>query len=218
MSFKPYLPSPDKLIWHPKDIEYFKEYPAPVMENLHRLHFCNINATIPFFSLILYGFACAIEAHKVLEIGSAEGYSAFYLAHAVKFNGLRYQVDNGMYYGIDITQTELVKERLDKEGLPNTLINMDSINLSPDTFKDITFDLIFQDGCHETDHVLHELEVLYPQLKGNGRGYWLMHDIFGPASEAYQKILEMIPDKYNFQHCAIHDASYGLGIFRKMEK
>ena len=38
-----YVPSKDKKIWHPKDIEYYKEYPAPLHENMQRMHFSNIN-------------------------------------------------------------------------------------------------------------------------------------------------------------------------------
>jgi predicted O-methyltransferase YrrM len=199
----------------PKDIEYFHDYPAPIMELIHSAHFININSTITFFGPMLYFFARAIEAHKVLEIGHAECYTGWYLANAVKDNGIRYDVKNGQYYGIDIVQTDLAKERL--KGLPVTVYNLDSMTLSPKTFEGVTFDIIFQDGAHDEEHVLYELETMYPQLKGNGQGYWIMHDVFGPAEESYHKILPMLTDKYNFQHCAIWSSSYGLGIFRKME-
>jgi predicted O-methyltransferase YrrM len=202
----------NKEITHPKDIEYFKEFPSPLMELIHSAHFTNINSTITFFGPLLYFFARAIEAHKILEIGHAECYTGWYLANAVKDNGIRYQVTNGQYYGIDIAQSELAKERL--TGLPATILNLDSAKLTQDTFKDITFDLIFQDGAHDTEHVLYELETLYPQLKGEGQGYFIMHDIFGPSEEAYHKVLKM---NYNFQHCAIWSSAYGLGIFRKMD-
>jgi len=36
---------------HPKDIEYFKEYPAPIMELIHSAHFTNINATDSFLAV-----------------------------------------------------------------------------------------------------------------------------------------------------------------------
>jgi len=225
---------------HEKDIEYFNEYPAPIMELIHSAHFVNINSTITFFGPMLYFFTRAIEAHKVLEIGHAECYTAWYLANAVKDNGIRYQVNGGQYYGIDIVQTDSAKEKM--RNLPATIMNLDSIKITPDTFKDITFDMIFQDGCHDEEHVLYELETLYPQLKGNGEGYWVMHDIFGPAEEAYHKVLKMLKpqevspedfygernkdgklhkalahNRYNFQHCAFWCSSYGLGIFRKMD-
>jgi len=203
---------------HPKDQEYFNEYDDPILKMHQEYHFTNINSTITWFGPMLYFFARAIEAHKICEIGHAEGYTAFYLAHAVKANGIRYQVKDGQYYGVDIARTEVMREDLAKYNLPATIINLDSAKITPETFKDITFDMIFQDGAHDTEHVLYELETLYPQLLGKGRGYWVMHDIYGPAEEAYHKILKMIPEKYNFQHCAIWSSSYGLGIFRKMDE
>lgn len=204
-------------IKHPKDIEYFTEYPSSVMESIHSTHFTNINHTIQFFGPMLYFLARAIESHQIIEVGHAEGYTSRYLAQAVKDNGLRYQVTSGMYYGIDIVQTEKVRDALTKLELPNTIINMDSINLNKDTFSDNQFDLIFQDGAHDEEHVLHELEVLYPKLKGDGKGYWIAHDVYGPSEEGYVKILKMIPKKYNFEFCRIWSSSYGLGIFRKMD-
>jgi len=200
------------VIEHQKDIEYFTEFPAPIMELIHSAHFININSTITFFSPMLYFFARAIETHKILEIGHAECYTAWYLANAVQDNGIRYQVKDGQYYGIDIVQTDLAIERL--KGLPVTIMNLDSANLTKDTFKDITFDLIFQDGAHDTEHVLYELETLYPQLKGEGMGYWIFHDSAGPAEEAWHKVIKN--DKYKFEYVRIL-SPYGLSIMRKIE-
>ena len=208
----------NKYIEHPKDIEEFTQHPAPLMELIHSSHFTNINATIAYFGPMLYFLTRAFLCQKVLEIGHAEGYTAHYLAHAVNDNSLRHNYTEAMYYGIDIIQTEKVKECLDKEGLPNTLINMDSINLTPETFKDIKFDLIFQDGAHDTKHVIHEIDTLWPQLKGNGKGYWVSHDTRGPAEKGYKKIMEYLEqEKIDFQHINLDDGIYGLGIFRKME-
>jgi len=205
----------NRYIEHPKDVEYFTQHPAPIMELIHSAHFININSTITFFGPMLYFLARAIEAHKILEIGHAECYTAWYLANAVKDNGVRYQIDNGQYYGIDIVQTDLAKKRLD--GLPATIINMDSINLTAETFKDIEFDLIFQDGAHDTKHVMHELEVLYPRIKGNGQGYFIMHDVYGPSEEAFHKIIPFLNNHYNFEWCRIWSSAYGLAILRKMD-
>jgi protein-L-isoaspartate O-methyltransferase len=203
------------VIEHPKDIEYFTQFPAPLMELIHSAHFTNINSTITFFGPMLYFFARAIEAHKILEIGHAECYTAWYLANAVKDNGMRYQVENGQYYGIDITQTDKAIERL--KDLPATIINGDSIDLNEGSFKDIEFDLIFQDGAHDEKHVLHEIEILYPKLKGEGRGYFIMHDVYGPSEEAFHKLIPLIQTKYNFEWCRIWSSAYGLAILRKMD-
>ena len=207
----------NRYLTEPKDIEYFTEFPSPIMELIQSAHFTNINSTITFFGPMLYFFARAIEAHKILEIGHAEGYTAHYLAHAVKDNGLRYQVTSGMYYGIDIVQTESTREKLEKEELPVTIMNLDSMTITPETFKDITFDMIFQDGAHDEEHVLYEIETLYPQLRGDGAGYLVMHDVFGPSEEAFHKLIPLLTTKYKFEWCRIWSSAYGLGILRKIE-
>jgi len=206
-----------KLIWHPKDQEYFKEYPAPVMEKMHAGHWTNINSTITYFGPMLYFITRALGCEQVLEIGHAEGYTSYYLAHAVKDNAIRFGMKGNMYYGMDIVQTELMREKMAKEGLPATIINMDSIKLTSETFKDITFDLIFQDGAHDTEHVLHEIDVLYPQLKGEGKGYLIFHDCYGPSEDGFKKLQELIKQgKYNLEFVRIFSV-YGIAIMRKMD-
>lgn len=207
-----YLPNPNKIIWHPKDIEYFKEFPAPLMENIHRMHFVNVNSTITFFSPLFYFFARAVEAHRILEIGTAEGYSSFYWAHAIKDNGIRYNVSDGEFIGIDIVQTESTQEKLLAEHLPVKIYNMDSMTLKTNSFGDRFFDVIMQDGAHDTEHVLYELEVLYPQLKPNG--YWIFHDSAGPAEEAWHKIIK--DDRYKFEYIRFI-TPYGMSMMRKIE-
>lgn len=205
------------VIEHPKDVEYFKQYPAPLMELVHSAHFININATITFFGPMLYFLIRAFKSEKVLELGHAEGYTAWYMANAINDNATRFGYNSSMYYGVDIVKTEEVKMVLTKACLSNTIINLDTINITDETFKDIQFDLIFQDGAHNPEHVLHEFKTLWPQLKGNGLGYWLSHDTRGPAEEGYKAILEYIKqENLNIQHVNLDDDIYGLGIFRKM--
>jgi protein-L-isoaspartate O-methyltransferase len=203
-----------RVITHERDVEYFTEYPAPIMELIHCSHFTNINSTIPFFGPMLYFLARAMGVEQVLEIGHAECYTAWYLANAVKDNATRFGMAGNRYYGIDIVQTEKARENL--KDLPATIINMDSMLLTPDTFKDIKFDLIFQDGCHDTEHVLHELKTLYPQLKGEGRGFFICHDTCGPAEEGFREIQKLIKEGvYDFQYVVIPEI-YGIAIMRKM--
>lgn len=203
------------VIEHPKDIEYFTQYPAPIMELIHSAHNVNINATIPFFGPMLYFLVRALKCEGVLEIGHAECYTAWYLAHAVNDNAVRHNLPNPMYYGIDIVKTEEAKETLTKAGLPNTIVNLDTINLNETTFKGVQFDLIFQDGCHEEKYVLHEMEVLWPQLRGNGLGYWIMHDCYGPCEDAFRKLIPMFGK--DVEWCRLDDGIYGLAILRKMD-
>ena len=205
------------MITHPLDIEYFANYPAPLMEKIHSDHFSNINSTITFYGPMLYFLARALCVEQVLEIGHAAGYTSYYLANAVKDNAARFKMDGNMFYGVDIIQNAFTSDRLEKAGLPHKLIEMDSINLTPDTFKDITFDIIFQDGCHDTEHVLYELETMYPQLKGEGKGYWIFHDCYGPSEEAFHEIMKMNKEgKYNFEWVRLFSV-YGIAILRKMD-
>jgi len=207
-----------RFIEHPKDVEYFKQFPAPLMELIHSGHNVNINATLPFWGPFFYFLVRSLKCEKVLEIGTAEGYSSWYLANAVNDNAVRNGYTDAIFYGIDIVKTEDVKKELDKVGLPNIILNLDTANLTPQTFDGIQFDLIFQDGNHEKKYVLHEIDVLYPQLKGNGLGYLLMHDIMGPSSEAFQEIKDMIKKGiYNFEYTILDDGIYGLAVLRKME-
>jgi hypothetical protein len=208
---------PGIFLEHKVDIDYFNLYPAPLYEMLHSFHHTYINATIPFFGPMLYFLIRAMGCGKVLEVGYAEGYTAFYMAHAIKDNSIRLDIANAQYYGIDIKQPGYVAAGLAKWNLPATVMQFDSMNLESDTFKGVEFDLIFQDGCHDTEHVLHEMKVLYPQLKGNGNGIWVFHDCYGPAEEGFREVEKLIKaGVYKFEYCRI-PAPYGLGILRKMD-
>lgn len=202
-------------IIHPKDIEYFSDYPAPLMELIHSAHFTNVNSTITF-SPMLYFLARFLGVEQVLEIGFAECYTAFYLASAVKDNATRFGMKKNMYYGVDIAQCDKAIERLSSKDLPHVILNMDSINLCPETFKGITFDLVFQDGAHDTKHILHEFETLWPQLKGEGKGYWIAHDTYGPGEEGCRIIKEKIDNKEIEAEYVNIFCVYGLLIIRKM--
>jgi hypothetical protein len=206
---------------HEKDIAYFMDFPAPVMERTHTGHFTIINATIPFFGPMLYYMIRAIGCEQVLEIGVAEGYSSYYMAQAIKDNAVRYQMFGNRYYGIDIALQEPAKKGLERDKLPIVLYEMDSMDL-PGPMAGVTLDLVFQDGCHDREHVLYEFKTMYRQLKGNGKGYWIAHDCFGdPARNAVEGVDEIIrlikEGVYNMEYCRIWDI-YGLAIFRKMDE
>jgi predicted O-methyltransferase YrrM len=212
----PYLPEFSNMrIKHPLDIEYFKEYRAPIMELIHSAHYTNVNSTISFFGPMLYFFLRAIGAEQVLEIGVAEGYTSWYLANAVRDNGIRYKMNGNMYYGLDILdRSEVVVPKLNAAGLPNKIIQMDSINLTSETFKGVRFDVMFIDGAHDRDHIVHEVNVLYPQLKGEGNGWMIMHDVYGPGEEGVHEVIAN--PKYNWEYVRICEI-YGIAILRKMD-
>lgn len=202
---------------HPLDVEYFGLYPAPIMEAVQKLHHTNINSTITFFGPMMYFLLRELGAEQVLEIGHAEGYTAHYLAHAVKDNATRFGMAGNKYHGIDIVQTEKVRKALMDQGLPVDIRELDSMKLTKDTFGETLFDVIFQDGNHDNEHVLFEIETMYDRLKGEGKGYWIAHDVFGPAEEAYPLIKKHM-DSGRFKFEVIRFFSpYGLAIFRKMD-
>ena len=212
-----YLPSKDKLIQFDKDIEYFSEHPAPVMENLQRMHYTNVNSTIPYFGPMLYFLVRQFGCEQVLEIGHAEGYSSFYLAHGVKDNGTRFGMQGNKYYGIDIVQTEKVRNNLRAEGLNVSVEEKDSMTLSSESFPGVVFDMIFQDGNHDAEHVMYEFKAMWPQLKGGGYGYWVAHDVYGPAEEGCKELLSYIHDQNIPVEFIRFGGMYGLLIIRKME-
>lgn len=212
-----YIPSSNKKIWHPKDIEYFQEFPAPIAENHHRMHFTLVNSTIPFFSPMLYYFARQTGAEQVLEIGTAEGFTSFHLASAVKDNATRFGMAGNHFFGIDIVQTDSTREKLEKEGLPVTILNMDSMTLTSETFKNIIFDIIYIDGNHDDEHVVYEFETMWPQLKDKGNGYMIFHDAEGPAWSGCKKIRQLLKERNEPHEVINFGGMYGLMIIRKME-
>jgi len=216
-SISQYIPNHGKLVWHPKDIEWFKEYSAPLYENMHRMHFTNVNSTIPYFGPMLYFLVRQLGCEQVLEIGHAEGFSSFYLANGVKDNATRFGMAGNRYYGIDIIQTERVREQLLSEDLPVILIEKDSMTLTNETFPGVVFDLIFQDGNHDAAHVMYEFKTMWPQLKGEGNGFWIAHDCYGPAEEGCRELVQYIKDNnFNIEFLRI-PGQYGLLMIRKMD-
>jgi len=204
----------NRLVTHPKDVEYFNDYPAPLMELLHSAHKTYINSTITFFGPMLYFLARALCWQHVAELGHAEGYTAWYLANAVKDNGIRFGTTNVSYTGIDIIQTESTQKLL--EGLPAQCLKIDSMTLTQDTFNDKTFDMIFQDGCHDTQHILHEMHALYPRLRKDGKGYWIMHDTVDPGQEGWEVVKKLIETGvYKFEYVNLPEI-HGMAILRRL--
>ena len=214
---KEYVPDPDKVVWHPRDIEEFIEHPSQIMANMQRLHHCNVNSTIPYFGPMMYFLVRQFCCEQILEIGHAEGYTSFYLAQGVKDNGTRFKMSGNKYYGIDIVQTETVREKLLGAGLPVTLEHRDSMTLTKDTYPGVTFDLIFQDGNHDKEHIMYEFETMWPQLKGMGNGYWLAHDVYGPGDEGCQAVIDKIYNENIPVEFIRFGGMYGLLVIRKME-
>ena len=85
-------------------------------------HFLNeVNATLPYYSLLMYTWIIAHQHKNILEVGIAEGYSSYYFAYAAKMN-------EGMYYGIDNNPgcCKKVDEELTKADFPHKIICADT--------------------------------------------------------------------------------------------
>lgn len=197
------------------DQGYFKQFPSPIFEASCKDHIDTvINHSTPYFGPLIYWIARSIEAKCVLEIGVCKSYSSYFLASAVKDNMTRYG-GNGFYYGIDTSNTKPYEEQLRAKGLPVTMIQMDSWDITRETFPPNTkFHLIFQDGYHSSQHFLKEIEILYPMLYGEGKGYLIIHDAYAWVMKPLREVLAN--PKYEWEYVRFRN-NYGLAILRKME-
>jgi len=165
------------------------------------------NATLPYYAPLMYIWIMAHKHKKILEVGVAEGYSSYYFAYAAKKN-------EGMYYGIDILpdRCEKVDKALTEADFPHKIICADTRKMEKIDFTD-RIDLAFLDGEHSTETVSREIEMIYPLLDVQGRGYIFIHDIVDMGNAGIW--LKLKNDK-RFETLGM-EPNYGLGIARKME-
>lgn len=197
------------------DKQYFEQYPQPIFEASMRGHFGPINHSTPYYGPFLYWLARCSGARFVVEIGVCKAYTSFFLASAVKDNMTRQGVDNGRYWGVDISgEIPEFERKMREKGLPVNMLQMDSWDLKPETFDGNKLGVAFIDGWHSRQHLLKEVEILYPLLVDGGRGYMVIHDTYGWVSEP---IVEVLKDpRYEFEHISFAD-NYGLTILRKVK-
>ena len=184
-------------------LEFFKHDPILSSASGHFLE--EVNATLPYFPILMYVWAKALNAKNILEVGIAEGYSARYLAQAAEEN-------DGMYYGIDINKhfCEEAEKNLTTLGLKHKIICADTYQLEKIDFVP-QIDIAFLDGEHTTEAVLHEVELIYSLLASKGNGYIFIHDIVDMGnSMAWLKLKQ----DSRFETLGI-GVNYGLGILRK---
>jgi len=198
------------------DKDYFEKHPAPLFEEIVKKHYVQINHTTPFYGIWLYSMIRAIQAFNVVEIGVGYGWCSYFMAMAVKENMNRYNF-NGRYLAIDIgARAKELFDKMAKDGLPVKFIQCNSLEIKKEDyiFEDKGLDLIFQDGNHEVEHCLKELEEIYPALKDKGNGYLICHDT-NAWCEEYFKIIRKDP-KYKWEYVSFPQ-NYGITIFRKMD-
>lgn len=166
-----------------------------------------MNSTLPYYPMLMYSFIYALGLMHVLEVGTLRGYTSYYLARAANVNG-------GHYYGVDIHKPycDKVRAGLDSFKLPNTVICADTRKMERIDFTN-RIDFAFLDGEHNTETVLHEVELIYPLLSTGGTGFIFIHDIVDQGnSDAWWKL----KNDPRFEGIGL-TANCGLGMLRKME-
>jgi len=199
---------------HPMDQKIFDDHPSDIWESMMRLHGSHINHTTPHFGPMLYWIIRAIGACNVIEIGVAQGYTSWFMAQAIKDNNIRYSM-KGKYVAIDIDDKRPLFDPWKEEGMPVEFWQMNSVEVPEDKLAECKWDLIFQDGWHNTKHCTKELEMYYPHLKDNGNGYWIMHDVYSWCEEYYDLVMEK-KNEYPFEAIRFLN-NYGLAICRNMK-
>jgi hypothetical protein len=193
-------------------VGYFQEYPAPVFKAMWEQTFAPMNSTTPYYGPLLYWLCRCADASDVLEIGIATAWSSVFMAHAVAEANSRYKA-NGMYYGVDVGDKKDIFAEMHKMNLPAKFIQKDSWDLVPADWDNRQLNLVFQDGWHSDEYVMRELDILLPYLKGNGDGYWVMHDVYSWCEGVFEKIKQLHP---NWEVIRFKQ-NYGLAIFRNMD-
>ena len=197
------------------DQGYFKEFPQPIFEASCKDHIDTvINHSTPYYGPLLYWLVRCSSARTALEIGVCKAWTSYFLASGVKDNCTR-NPGGGHYYGVDISgELPELERKLREKGLPVTMLQMDSWDIKPDTFPFAAkFGVIFIDGWHSAQHLFKEIELTWPLLEDKGKGYMVIHDVYGWVMEPMQKILA--DPKYNAEVIRFED-NYGLAIIRNM--
>ena len=199
-----------------RDEGYFAEFPQPIFEASCKEHIDTvINHSTPYYGPLMYWLARCADVSHAVEIGVCKAYTSYFLAAAIKDNMTRHCMENGQYYGIDISGELPEFERKFKEkGLPATMLQMDSWDITPETFGGHQLGLAFIDGWHSRQHLLKEVELLYPLLLDAGRGYMVIHDAYGWVMEPMQEVLA--DPRYSWEYIRFFN-NYGLAVLRKMD-
>jgi len=197
------------------DQGYFKEFPAPIFEASCKDHIDTvINHSTPYYGPFLYWLMRCCDANYAVEIGVCKAYSSYFIASGINDNMTRLSC-NGQYYGVDISgELPTLEKKLREKGLPVTMLQMDSWDITKETFGGNQLGFAFIDGWHSEQHLLKEVDLLYPLLKDGGSGYLAIHDAYGWVCKPMQKVLNN--PKYKWEYIRFFQ-NYGMAILRKME-
>lgn len=175
------------------------------------------NMTDCYHPPMCYMIASMYQFKNILEIGVAEGYGAYYLAHAAREAG-------GTYLGVDIvdvwTNTRepfgaSMKRYFEGEMLPARFLHADTKQLDriPDKSEgglDV-IDLAYIDGEHTTEAIIHEVyDLILPKMKGGGWSYICLDDVVDQGAQEAWGIIKKDP---KFECVGFHPNG-GFGIAR----
>lgn len=152
------------------------------------------NCTDWYQPVMVYMLACVYGHKNILEIGVAEGYGMWHLANAAKQN-------NGHYWGIDIVDVWNrvyepygipMQRYMEGEMLPITFIQADTKELKELPMP--LLDLVYIDGEHKTDTILHEVyDLIMPKMRKDGFGYICFDDVIDQGAQGAWAIIQKDP-------------------------
>jgi hypothetical protein len=115
----------------------------------------------------IYTLIRHLKPKKILEIGNFKGVSSNHILQAVEMNG----------FG-EVTLLD-IREVIDYDKIHNKKFNRVLEDSLVFVDKEIDFDFIVIDGCHEHEHVKKELNLIYKNNKPKKYYLWV-HDYFVP--------------------------------------
>jgi len=198
-----------------QDLGYFSEFKSPIFEASCKDHIDTvINHSTPYYGPLMYWIVRSCDANFAVEIGVCKAYSSYFIAAGIKDNMVRHGCA-GQYYGVDISgELPTLEAKLREKDLPVTMLQMDSWDMTHATFGNNPIGFAFVDGWHSEQHILKEVDLLYPMLKNGGHGYLAIHDTYGWVCKPMQKIMNN--PKYKWEYIRFFN-NYGFTLLRKME-
>lgn len=104
------------------------------------------------------GLVSSVKNGVIIEIGSYEGLSLYYIKDICKAN-------NTKLISVDLIKWDKLVENTNKWGIE--FINLPSTEAAK-LFHDEYFDLIFLDACHRARSVARDIEAWFPKVKKDG--------------------------------------------------
>ena len=176
-------------------LDYFKIYPSPMLQSMFEQHVTSMSSITTYYGPFLYWLCRVIRATRAMEIRVDMGWSTYFMASAVKDEGVRRGCPSS-FYGVDLVDRNNIVEKAKANSVPIDFIKKDSLDLVPGDWNNQILHIVFQDGYHSNEYVLDELEILYPYLADKGKGYWVMHDVYSHCEQVFPIVIK----KYNFEY------------------